>query len=112
MERVSLSKAISKAEFHSRLRAWFRDTEDIIVGDASEIGVKAWVHALDGDLKFRLNVDTKRKGVADHLQLVEQDGHELEWTVVANQQGKENAVAYGPQQVRLKSFYLYLVDPA
>ena len=45
-----------------------------------------------------------------HLQLVDRYGDSLEWTVVPNQRGRRNAIVYGPDRIRLVSFYFYLVD--
>jgi hypothetical protein len=44
---------------------------------------------------------------------VDRFGDELAWTIVQNQNRKSrkmNAVAYGPEQERVRRFYLYLAD--
>lgn len=110
IKRVSLDDAISKSEFHSRLRAWLHDTGDAIVGEPDVPGVTAWVHVLDGSSRYRLHADTRRKAVDDYLRLVAPHGDDLKWTVVASKRGRINAVAYGPERKRLVPFYLYLVD--
>jgi uncharacterized ferritin-like protein (DUF455 family) len=112
MNQVRLGDSISKRAFHSRLRAWLHDTDDEIVGDPDVIGMTAWVHVRDGHSWYRLHADTRREAVADYLRLVDKYGDDIEWSIVANQRGRKNAVAYGPERVRRVPFYLYLVESA
>jgi serine/threonine protein kinase len=107
LQRVGAGEAITKADFHGRLRKWLDETDDPFVGD-SAIGVTPWIHVRDGDARFYLNSDTRREAVTEYLRLVDQDGDGLAWAVVANRRGRMNAVAYGPEGIRIKGFYLYL----
>jgi hypothetical protein len=54
------------------------------------------------------HADVRRDAVEGYLRLVDLYGDDLEWTVVENQRGRPNAVAYGPRQERVTPFYLYL----
>jgi hypothetical protein len=110
MQQVKLVDAISKAEFHSRLQAWERDTQEPAVGDPALPGITPWLFIRDGALTFRLHADTKRAGVAEYLSLVDQSGASLEWHVVANSKGNPNAAAFGPDKIRVRGLYLYLHD--
>lgn len=108
MERVRRDKAISKAEFHERLRTWLDQTNDNTIGPPDVVGVTPWVMIMDGPTRFRLHADTPRVAVSSYLQLVALGGDELTWSVVPNERGNENAVVYGPEMNRITSFYMYL----
>jgi hypothetical protein len=108
MQRVHWDQALTKAEFHARLRAWLRDDEARIDGGRDGDGRAPWVHVRDGHALYKLHADTKRQGVADYLALVRQHGDDLAWTVVASQSGKPSAVAYGPTAQKVRRFYLYV----
>jgi hypothetical protein len=112
MERVSPRDAITKPAFYARLRAWLRDTDDAAVGAPDVIGVVPWVHVRHGDSLYKLHADTRREAVSRYLKLVDEYGDDLEWLVVPNERGRENALAYGPQRVRIVPFYFYLVGVA
>lgn len=109
MEKVGPSDAISKREFHSRLRSWLLNTQENMIGDA-ERGQEAWVHVLHAATVYRLNSDTKRAGVAEYLELVNRHGDDLKWSTTQNRDGKPNAVAYGPDASRIQRFYLYSTE--
>src|SRR4051812_9415392 len=100
MEQVSRSRAIDRATFHARLRGWCNLNSEYQIGDAA-FGQTTWLYVTDGGSVYRLNADTKRDGVAEYLKLVDLCGDELAWQVVPNQRGNENAVAFGPEAVRL-----------
>lgn len=119
LESVKAREAIDKSTLHRRLREWFAataadETIDPTIGPVTNargpIGRSAWVHVRDGagDL-FCLHADVRRSSVSKYLDLVDRHGDALAWTVVPNQRGNENAVAYGPDAVRVTPFYLYLV---
>jgi hypothetical protein len=107
MEKVSRTHPLSKPELHGRLKQWLRDNNDKRVGDPDVVGVAAWIHVRDGQMIYRLHADASREAVSEYLRLVERYGDDLEWTVVPNKRGRNNAVAYGPDRIRLVPFYLY-----
>ena len=86
-------------------------TKDEIVGAPASAGVATWVYVSDGGLTYGLHADASRAAVARYLELVDTNGEDLEWTPVPNQRGKLNAIAYGPEKLRLTAFYFYLEDP-
>src|SRR6266536_3410786 len=98
MKRVRKAEAITKPEFHKRLRAWLADTNEATIGppEPEVPGVVPWVHVHDGGAVYMLHADVKREAVGRYLHLVERHGDQLGWTIVANQRGKKNAVVYGP----------------
>ena len=110
MNKVPRSEPISKAVFHQRLREWVEAGNEKCIGDPDVPGVTPWLMVTEGDHRFRLHADTAREGVVDYLRLVTQFGDTLAWTVVPNQRGHENAVAFGPDAERPRHFYLYLDD--
>jgi hypothetical protein len=122
LEKVSRKEAIDRATLHRRLREWVAATarSDVIdptIGPISNacgpIGVSAWVHVRDdGGGLFCLHADVKRSSVVKYLERVDRHGDGLAWTVVPNQRGRMNAVAYGPDAVRITPYYFYLVKRA
>jgi hypothetical protein len=111
--RVRLSEAISKPEFHRRLRAWFTETDETTIGPTDVDERTAWVHVRDGASCYKLHADAYREAVAAYLALVDRHGDGLAWEVVPNLRGRENAVGFGPDAVRpTPPLYLYLVEPA
>jgi hypothetical protein len=108
LEQVRRSQAISKSEFHARLRIWLADTHDIAVGP-EEISYKGagWVYVRDGSDIFVLHADTPREAVYNYLQLVGRYGDDLRWEVAESRRHKMTAVVYGPENMRLTPFYLY-----
>jgi hypothetical protein len=112
MDRVRLKDAIPKREFHNRLRAWLTATAEETIGPPDVDKRAAWVHVRDGSSVYKLHADAHREAVTAYLGLVERCGDDLEWRVVPNEQGRENAVGFGPDGVRLTPLlYLYLVGP-
>lgn len=110
MDQVSRADAISKPAFHARLRAWLSGTDESIVGSPDVPGLSAWVYVHDGGNLYKLHADAKRAAVSEYLSLVDQLGDGLAWTIVPNERGNMNAVAYGPAKTRIVPFYFYLVE--
>ena len=110
MEKVGRKRALSKSEFHQRLRIWFDTTDDKIVGpqDIKYHGTE-WIYVCDGSELFKLNADTPRSAVGSYLQMVDLHGDDLQWEITKSQQGKMTALAYGPEKLRCKSFNFYFV---
>ena len=108
--KISRDKAISKRELHQILRDWLDRTEERIIGDESLQGRTPWIYVRESSQLFRLHSDTNRLGVKSYLGQVESNGDGILWTIVMNQRGKKNAVAFGQDLVRIKGFYLYLCD--
>jgi hypothetical protein len=106
MQQVKRADALTKVQFHERLRTWFSSTDDHVV-KADVPGVTPWVHIRDGADMFVLHADTRRDAVGRYLELVSRYGNDLEWTITASQRGNPTAVLYGPEKVQEKSFYLY-----
>jgi len=120
MEKVLRKAAISKRELHRRLRQFIIDSAaddaaDPIIGPrelvGGNLGVTPWVHVIQAGCLFCLHADVRRSAVVQYLKLVDRFGDDLAWTVVRNQRGRENAVAYGPEAERVTPFYNYLVKP-
>ena len=107
MDKVRRDQALSKSQFHQRLRSWLDDSSDTVVGPESVDGRTGWVHIRDGSDVFVLHADTRRDAVRSYLQLVTQYGDDLQWDIAESQRGKMTAVVYGPERLRQKSFYLY-----
>ena len=108
IERVGRDQAITKVQFHSRLRRWLDSTDDAIIGPEDVDGRTSWIHVCDDSRMFVLHADTRREAVAFYLHLVELHGDGSIWEIAPSQRGKMTAVVYGPEKVRLKPFYLYV----
>jgi hypothetical protein len=113
LERVGRSEALSKSEFHQRIRDWLDNTDHKVIGPE---GIKyhrtGWVHVRDGSNILVLNADTPRDAVDRYLQMVNRFGNDWQWNRAESQRGKMTAVEYGPDKLRCKSFYFYYVGPA
>ena len=108
MKQVHPHEALSKSEFHSRLRDWLKNTDDESIGPEGLDGRTFWIYVHDGSNTFGLHVDTSRKAVETYLQLVAQHGDDLQWEIAESQRSKPTAVVYGPNKHRHKPFYLYV----
>ena len=108
MARIRSNEPVTRTEFHARLRAWLRDSQDVRVGPVDVAGVTGWIYVKDGGTVFRLHADTSREAVQKYLELVDSIGEDLAWVPTVNQRGRANAVAYGPDAVRLVPFYFYV----
>lgn len=110
MERLGRGEWITKPEFHARLRRWFRETDEPVIGDPDAHARTAWVWIRDGHRLARLNADTTRPAVADYLELLRSAPGELDWSIVPSARGHNTKIAFGPDRVVLPAFHLY-VDP-
>jgi len=112
MEKVGRREALSKSEFHQRLRDWLDNNDNLVIGPE---GIKyprtGWVHVRDDSNILALNADTPRDAVDRYLKIVTRYGNDLEWHRAESQRGQMTAVEYGPEKVRCKSFNLYYVWP-
>lgn len=111
MDRTGRPDWISKAEFHSRLRRWLRDTDEPVIGDPDAHALTAWVWVRDGHRLARLNADTTRDAVDEYLALLRTVPGDVEWSIVPSARGNLTKIAFGPDRVILPSFHLY-ADPA
>jgi hypothetical protein len=107
MIEVKRNEPLTKAEFHKRLREWMVN-DDKQIGDISAHDRKAWIHVQSDSQLFQLHADTKRDAVKQYLDLVDSLGDDLQWEVVPSQMKKMSAVAFGPDKIRITSFYLYI----
>jgi hypothetical protein len=111
-ERVGRNEALSKSEFHQRIRDWLDKTDDEVIGPHDiKYPRTGWVHVRDGSDILVLNSDTPRDAVDRYFHMVTRFGNDLQWNRTESQQGKRTAVEYGPDKLRCKSFYLYYVSP-
>jgi len=111
MIRVRKTEAISKGEFHRRLRVWLA-TDEHRIGAEGDYGATGWIFVRDGGSFYKLNADTKRPAVEEYVQNLVLLGEDVEWHTVENQKGNMTAIAYGPEQRRNTSFYLYFAGSA
>jgi hypothetical protein len=109
-ERIKRGDAISKKRFHALLQRWIETTDEEVVGPEDIDERTSWVHVREGGVVFGLHADTSRKAVRSYLQLVRFQDDDLAWEIVASQKGKMTALVYGPDRVRIKPFYLYVLS--
>lgn len=108
IEQVHRSEAVSKAQFHDCLREWLVHTNEIFVGpEGLSYKGTPWIYVNEGPQLFVLHADTQREAVGQYLELVSQYGDGIEWVLAESKRGKMTAVVYGPEGLRLTSFYLY-----
>ena len=106
MDRVKPAEALTKQEFHKRLRRWLDNTDDPVI-KPDVLPPTRWVHVRHGGDVLFLHADTPRDAVARYLQLVARYGDEIEWHITIGQKGNPTSSLYGPDKVPVKSFYLY-----
>jgi hypothetical protein len=106
------SRCFSKEEFTIRLRGWYENTTEDIIGGAAPQGRAPWLWVQIGEVECHLNADTKRLGVRRYLELVERYGSTMLWPVRFNQSGINiNKVCFGPGAERIRGFYLFTSPP-
>jgi len=108
MKMVNRSEPTSKEELHCRLQVWLESDDDSQIGDLDVQGRTPWIWVKDGVDLYNLHADTKREAVAKYLELVKENGSDLDWIVVPSQKGNLTKVAFGPGKKIIPGFYLYL----
>ena len=110
MQRTRRGAAVSQRQFHQALREWVAAEPFGRSGPADVPGVTAWVHVRRGDQLYCLHADVTAHAAAEYLRLVDTLGDDLDWITVASRRGKETGVAFGPENIRIRSFYLYAIS--
>jgi hypothetical protein len=110
MERLARGEWIGKGEFHSRLRRWYLQTDEEVIGDADAHRLTAWVWVRDGHRLAHLTADTSRQSVGQYLELMASLPGGVEWHIVPSARGHFTKIAFGPDRIILPSFHLY-ADP-
>ena len=77
MKQIRREEALTKAEFHERLRDWLNSTDESRIGPEDVDGRTSWVHVRDGADVFGLHADTKRDAVDRYLQSLTLHGNDL-----------------------------------
>lgn len=108
IERIRKAAAISVdalntalAEFHE-----YAAPGETLAGPA-EYGPTDWIWVKRLGNRYYLNADTTAEGVGVYLKLVTEHGPKLAWSVVANERGRMNKVAFGPARTVIPGFYFY-----
>ena len=102
-------KIFDQKAFNSWLLNWYKNTNEKTVGDVGNFGQQAFLWIEENEMKYRLNADTKREGVKEYLQLLDENNGSIKWVVVANLKGKMNKIAFGDNAIKIRGFYLYLI---
>jgi hypothetical protein len=111
MQRVKRKEAISRGEYHSRLRKWHAETNEQHIGEFEKgKRVPPWIFIRDGKRLFSQDADASREVVGEYLKLLDQQGEDLRWTVVLSDRGYKSRVAPGNPPERIP-VYIYLRDP-
>jgi hypothetical protein len=109
MDKVPRSNPISKRDFHSRLRTWLSTGDDRISGKDKAVCGWPWIHVQDSGSIYNLQGDSKRDGVQAYLGRVADQGDDIPWFPVPNQQnGSPNAIAFDPDRGQIPGFYLFV----
>jgi hypothetical protein len=107
MQKVTRSQALTKSEFHKRLRDWFRGTGEQMIGSPEVDGRTGWIFVQDGGHIYVVHTDTPRKAVEWYLQIVNEEGDNLVWEPALSMRGHMTATVYGSKRQRNTAFYLY-----
>lgn len=110
IRKIAKADAVSRHLLNEMLQQWLRETDEKQIGDESVQGRSPWVYIKEGGRVFRVHADTKRSGVKEYLQIVKDHEPEAVWHIVRNQRGRMNSVAFGPELIKPRGFYLYLCE--
>jgi hypothetical protein len=99
-------QTINKSELNQCLWDWYENTDEETIGDIGNYGGSVLLRIIAGLSSYNLNADTKREGVKEYLDLLN-DNQNLEWSIVLNQKGNLNKVAFGEEDAIIEGFYLY-----
>ena len=109
MQRVGKkADALSKVEFHRRLRVWLLTTgeEEEQIGP----GEAPYILIYDDEKYYRIHADAKRWAVREYLSLVDLHGDSIQWSLHWTQSKKKPSkklVKLGPNEKDVKSLLLY-----
>jgi len=105
MKRTPSDAALTKPEFHARLRAFLATGREVIAPGERANAPWVWVKSLGN--RYYLNADSTRDGVAAYIARVDAEGDSIRWFTVQNERGRENKVAFGEDQEVIPGFYFY-----
>jgi hypothetical protein len=105
MRRNTSDTSINRDEFHTALADFVRGGA-ATVGDP-RFGQTPWIWVNWLDHTYHLNSDTTAAGAAKYLDLLQRSDGDLPWSVVTNERGIENKVAFGPEQWVIDGFHLH-----
>jgi hypothetical protein len=109
MQRVGKkADALSKMEFHRRLREWLLTTgeEEEQIGP----GQAPYILIYDDEKYYRIHADAKRRAVREYLSLVDLHGDSIKWSLHWTQSKKKPSkklVKVGPYEKDVESLLLY-----
>ena len=106
MQRVGKkADALSKVEFHRRLREWFLTTgeKEKQIGP----GEVRYILIYNDEKYYWIHSDAKRWAVREYLSLVDLYGDSIQWTLGWTQKKKFTLVKVGPQAKTVESLLLY-----
>jgi hypothetical protein len=108
LRKVSKEQPIDRHEFERLLQDWIAHAgPHATIGDTSGRCQTAWIHVQsDGNLYY-LNADSTKAAVDQYVGLLAIDP-ELPWTIVTNQRGRRNKVAFGRSGTVIPGFYFYV----
>lgn len=111
MQRIGRQDAITREQFDSTLREWLETAQaGEWIGDRQGRGQAPWVFVRVLGRLYHLNADSNREGVREYVGMLAVDS-ELAWTIVPNQKGRQNKVAFGSEQRKIPRFFFYVVLP-
>ena len=96
---------MKKPEFHEALRAFLATGAHVLAPGEHAQTPWVWVKSLGH--KYYLHADSTREGIQGYVALVDEMGDNLCWCAVANERGRQNKAAFGPEKVIVPGFYLY-----
>jgi len=105
MTRTPKDAALTKPEFHARLREFLVTNQAVVAPSEHANAPWVWVKSLGN--RYYLNADSTRDGVAAYIARVDAEGDSIRWSVVENERGRVNKAAFGEDREVIPGFYLY-----
>lgn len=104
---IDRTNALTRADFHAALRAWYSGSSAATIGDPGGSTTKPWVLIADGDRCYHLDAHTTRRAVAGYLHSVAMYGEEIAWATRREGASKRARVVFGPFQLAEHEFQLF-----
>jgi hypothetical protein len=99
----------NKPEFYQVLERWLENTRAPTIGPVGKYGGRAWISMdLGGNRMAVLNADTRRAAVQAYVNDVRARGADVPWSILPNQRGRWNKLAFRADGEELPGWYCYL----
>lgn len=109
---IEVTRLAGKVALLRLLKDWLEVSSAPTIGDVGTFGRTPCIFiTLDKDLTAVLNADTKRAAVEQFVDDTRVRGADVPWSVVPNQRGRVNKLAFRADGAETPGWYCYLLEP-